>query len=383
MKNKAVLNTRGRAAVSSLVIGLVLFFTLSPLISLVLSFIFPPSEPKNVQVIEKSREVDIRWDNNNLESDIVGFRIEVNGQQFNLDVNVDNYIVSNLENDTKYNVKFFSVDNANRTSSPLTFDVTPSNRTNSFNLNPFNQFEMNQRTIFIITVLISILTFVLTQWILFFRLKAASLFTIGLYPAVSLIPFTLLATSLYFSINTPFNQVIFVLGVSIGVSILSYLIFLTTNILNISLRQQIPLEQAARASQFIISLLSSYIVFIYALSSNFGLGIKFIIITPFIFYFTYSGIWILKNISNKQVLLRTVVITLLMVVSMIIVLIWPLNIIYSILTAAVIYYILLNVALDYRTNLNLNYWIEYIVLIALVSVLLITTANWGINGTIV
>jgi hypothetical protein len=382
-KQKKTLTTRNRAIVSSIVIGISFFLLLSPVVSSVLSFIFPPVSPRNVVVIQKSREVDMAWDNRNVDIDVVGFKIEVEGQEFSTDSDSDSYIISNLENDKTYEINFYSVDNLGRNSSPITFSVTTSNRTNSYEFNAFSETEYNQRIVIFATIVIAVLTFVLTQWILFFKLKGRGFLTIGFYPSVSLAPFLLLASSLYFSINSSVNKSIYIALVAIGISILSYLIFLTTNILNISLRQSIPLEQAARASQFIISLISSYIIFIYSLSSNYGLGIKLAIIVPFIFYFTYAGIWILKNISNKQVLDRTIVITLVMVFAIVIILVWPINVIYSILAASVIYYILLNIALDYRTKLNLNYWIEYIVLIVLVSILLITTATWGINGSIV
>ena len=384
MKRDRRFSTRYRAIVSSVVIGLSLFFLLSPLVSTTISFILPPNSPKNVEVIEKNREVDVRWDNKNIDNDIVGFRIVVGDKENNVNADVDSYIVSDLDNDTPYEVKLYSLDNTNRTSSPVEFEVNlHSNKTNSFSLNSFNELEFNQRSLFWISVVLALITLVLTQWILFFRLKGKELLTLGLYPAISILPFTLLTSSLYFSINTPFYQTFFVFLASIGFVILSYIIFLTVNILNSSLKQQIPLEQAARAAKFIISLIASYVIFIFALSSNYGLAIKFLIVIPFIFYFTYSGIWILKTSSSKQIMQKTLVITLLMAISLMVILIWPLNIIYSILTASVIYYILLNVALDYRTKLNLNYWIEYIILIALVSFLLLTTAVWGINGTII
>lgn len=382
-KQKRILTTRNRAVVSSVVIGMAFFLLLSPVVSSLFSFILPPVAPRNVEVIQKSREVDMAWDNKNVDIDVTGFKISVEGQEFTMDANADSYIISNLENDRPYEISFYSVDNLGRTSSPITFSVIPSNRTNSYEFNTFNEVEYNQRTVILTTVAIAVLTLILTQWILFFRLKGRGLFTVGFYPSVSLAPFLLLASSLYFSINSSVNKSVYVIAVAIGISVLSYLIFLTTNILYISIKQTIPLEQAARASQFIISLISSYIIFIYALSSNYGLGVKLAIIVPFIFYFTYSGIWILKDISNRQVLDRTVVITLVMIFTIIVILVWPINVIYSILAASVIYYILLNVALDYRTKLNLNYWIEYIVLIILVSILLVTTAMWGINGSIV
>lgn len=384
MKKKRVFSTRSRAIISSVLIGLIFFMLLSPIITSIISILISPNSPRNVTVIEKSGEFEMRWDNESIDIDVVGFRLEVDGQTYNLDVNVDNFIVSNLENDREYIARFFTVDNTSRTSSPLEINITPSFlRTNSIFLNEFDPNEINQNTLFIITVLIFIMTFIFNLWVIFFRIRGRGLFTIGLYPSVAITPFVLLLVSLFFSINNISNKTLFILLGSIGLSILSYIIFLTSNILHSSLKQQIPLEQAARAAQFIISLISSYIIFIYSLSSNYGLPIKILIITPFIFYFTYSGIWILKNISSDQILTRTVAIVVVMILSLLVVIIWPLNIIYSILTASIIYYILLNVALDYRTKLNINYWVEYIILIILTSILLASTAVWGINGTII
>jgi hypothetical protein len=381
-KNR-IINTRTRAIFSSIVIGCFFFFLLSPLISSVISFIFPPNPPRNIEVIEKSGEVNITWDTETLDKDIDRVIISINDIEDSVSIGNNSYIAANLENNNEYNFKIFSVDSTGRRSTPIEFSAIPSTGTNSYQYNQFDQGVYAQNTIIFTTIILSTLVFILTQWILFFRVRTIAFLTIGMYPSIVISPFILFSSSIFFTINSEVNQFIFILIVSIGLTILSYISFLTVNILHNSLRQQLPLEQAARATQFILSLISSYVVFIFALGSSYSILIKFVVILPYITYFTYSGIWILKTVSAKQIFLRTSAIVLTMVIATVVILIWPLSIVYSILSLAVIYYILLNVALDYRTTLNLGYWLEYIILIVLITVLLFTTAVWGINGTII
>lgn len=378
-----IFGTRERAILSSLLLGSIFFIILSPVVSIITSFILPPNPPKNVKVLQKNGEIEIGWDNKSIDIDVIGFKIRVNDEVRDLTADKKSYLIPDLENESSYKISIVSVDNLNRESNPIEFTGVPSLQTSSLQFNLFDEISFNQSSLFGVAILMGALIFLLNNWILFFKLRNASLFTIGLYPTITLIPFTLLIGSIYFSINSEFNQLIFVSATSIGIVILSYILFLTTNILNLSQKLQIPLEQAARASQFIISLISTYTIFIFTLNSNFELFIKFLIILPFIFYFTYSGIWVLKINDRREVLLRSIAITLLMGVVIFIILIWPINTVYAILTSAIIYYILLNVALDYRTKLNLNYWLEYIILVFLIIILLFTSAVWGINGTII
>jgi len=377
-------STRQRAIFSSFLIGIVFFLALSPVSSYIYELILPPTSVKNVHVTQKSGEVALKWDFSP-EFDVVGYRILVNGEdEIILNQTVDNHIVSELENGKGYRISLEALDNSNRSSEPVLIDVSPSeDKTVSSIVNSYDYLERNQNTIMILSFVFTALIFFLTQWVLFFKLKGEGLFAIGLYPSVALLPYILLTSSIFFTINSPFNKTLFITGVSVGAVFLSYIILLTSNILNGSLKAHIPLEQAAKASQFIISLLSAYLVLIYAFGSGYSMSLKFAIVLPFIFYFTYSGIWILKSLDRRQVLIRSTAITLLMALAILIISIWPINIIYTILACSVIYYILLNIALEYRAKLNFNYWFEYVLLIALISVLLLTSASWGINGTIV
>ncbi len=214
-------------------------------------------------------------------------------------------------------------------------------------------------------------------------MRKTALITIGLYPSIAILPYLILTLSILLTIGSPINKFIFSAGLSVGYAILTYLLILTSNILNGSLQISLPLEQAAKATQFIFSLISSYLMMVFILGANLQISMRLLYIIPFIFYFSYSGIWFLKGISSKQIFVKAIGVTMTMGLAIVVLSIWPIQSAYSILSAAVIYYILLNVALENRPKLGKNIWIEYIFLATLIVLLLFTNSVWGINGAIV
>src|SRR5207244_4360607 len=93
--------------------------------------------------------------------------------------------------------------------------------------------------------------------------------------------------SIIFTINNQTNKFIFTSATTIVLAVVSYLLILTSNIINGSLYMQLPLEQAGKASQFIFGLISTYVMLIYLFSTGFELWVKLLVILPGIFYFTY------------------------------------------------------------------------------------------------
>jgi hypothetical protein len=379
----AKLNTRSRAVVSSIVVGILLFIIISPTTKFIIEVVAPPSEVKNILVTQKDREIALAWEPNS-EYDLSKYNIYLNGEIY-AENNVDNLqsIVINLDNNVSYKVGIAAKDSAGSLSSISEFSVTPSESISSFQVNKFNASENYYNLIFITSLVVSVLMFVLNIWVLFFKLKGQALLSIAAFPSAIIFPYLLLVCSFIISINQPSNKFIFSVSAAVGAMVLTYLLTLTSNILNGSIKSQIPLEQAAKATQFIFSLISAYLVFIYVFGLNTGITLRLLFILPFIFYYTYSGVWMLKNLRIKEVITKSILVTLTMALSIIIISIWPVNTIYAILTCAIVYYILLNIGLENRVRLSFNYWVEYLILIGLVFILLTTTAVWGINGTLI
>lgn len=375
-------STRKRAVSTALILAVLLFILISPISSIVFEAIFPPQNVKNIKVIEKSNEVTISWDKNK-EADITGYIVKVNGDEINVDNSVDKYTFQELQKNSNYNISVSSVDRNKMVSSPITFVVKLSETTESFQVNEYISYYEVSRFIFGTSFAVSIALFVFTLWVLFFKVKRTAIFTIAAFPSLAVIPYLIVSLSILISINSNFNKTIFAGAVAIGFSIIVYLLVLTANILNGSLYMQLPLEQAGKAAQFIFSLISSYLILIYVFASNQSILLRIILSSMFILYFSYSSIWMNKNVSLKQVTIRSFSIFLVMILTIVLLSIWPIESAYAILAASVVYYILLNIALEIRSKLGRAVWIEYGVLLSLVLILLLTNGDWGINGTLI
>ncbi len=388
------LSTRNRAIVTAVLTGFLLFMLISPVIKFLNEFISPPDVVKNIKVIQKNGEVDLSWSRNS-EFDLEGYYVYVNDQKHN-DENLDNLVVENLpiyglENGVEYRIKVQAYDFINifgsqstQASLAVEFKVTPNEeKSTSFVVNPEDENIGSIRNIFITTFIVCLILFLLNIWVLFFKLNVKTLFTIGAFPSAVVVPYLVLTLSILATVSNQMNRLIFSFGVSAAFIIITYLLVLTTNIINGSFFMQLPLEQAAKASQFIFGLISTYLMFVYIFSGNFNIFTRMIIILPFIFYFTLSCTSVLKNISQDDANSRSILITLVMSVAVFIMSIWPIESIYAILGLAVVYYVLLNITLEIRKQVGRGLWVEYSVLFFLILFLLFVNGFFGIKGAII
>lgn len=382
MKFLKNLDTRQRAMVVAVTLPIILFFCISPLSTWSYQALSSPVAPKNIKVVQKSNELDLLWDKNK-EFDLKGYRIQLDraGNKVNEYFTKEtSYLITGLENGVEYRVKLYSEDDSSNKSSGVEFNAIPNIEKNSFSANIDPNVDNFNNFIVINLVLGSVLLLIGTLWALFFKIKKITFFTIGMFPSLSAVPFLGLSLSLLLSVNATVNKFIFSTGVCLAYGIGIYLLLLTVNILNTSVYVKIPLEQAAKASQFIFSLITSYLTLIFVYGSELDFILKLIFISSVIFYFSYSCIWFLREISLQQVLFRSLNILFLMSLAVVIFSVWPVNYVYAMLSTAVIFYILLSMSLEMRTNLTKYVWLEYSVLILLITVLLVSNSVWGING---
>lgn len=228
-------------------------------------------------------------------------------------------------------------------------------------------------------LIISIVLALGTSWVLFFKSKQKSIFVLSLFPAIAILPYVLLADSVIKSIFSNLGQ----LSVSIIAAaiywLVTYLLILTANVLNGALLFNIPLGQAGKAAQFIFSLISSYFLIAFLFGGAFSIEVRLLIISLFVFYFSYACIYVLQ-LPMKEIWMSSLVITLVMGVITVLLSVWPIASVYATLVAVVFFYIMLNVALEVREKIGNAIWVEYAVLLVLVAVILFTNGNWGING---
>jgi hypothetical protein len=377
------MSTRQRAIFGALFLGLVTFLLISGSFQFLLSLLLPPSSPTNVRVEERYGEIALSWDSVK-EFDVENYKIYVDNSEYaKLRNDVNAYLITDLDLNQKNNIHLVATDSTGRDSSRISYVTSGNGSQISEFLNPFNAQSVRLRDNVLYAFGLALIVLLINTWVLFFNHNKKSFTVTGIYPSITLFPFFILGFTLYDSISNNVARLILVLAMSAAFGVLSYVILLTNNILHGSIKSQLPLEQAAKAVQFIFSLISTYLIMIFVLGADIDIVRRLAFILPFIFYYTYSSVWFLRHLRKKDVVNKSVLITLLVGLSIVVVAVWPIDSVYSILFSAVVYYILLNVALENRKKIPYGYWVEYLVLISLSIFILFTTAFWGINGSII
>ncbi len=379
----ARMSTRQRAIFGALFLGVITFMVISGFFQFVISFLLPPSSPTNVRVEERYGEVSFTWDKVQ-EFDVENYRIYVDNSEYvKLRNDVGNYLITELDLNQKNNIELVATDSTGRDSSRISYTTSGNGSQISEFLNPFDAQAVSLRDNVIYSLVLSVIILMINSWVLFFNHSSKSFSVTGVYPSIALFPFFILGFTLFDSINNQVARLVLVLAMSAVFAVLGYITLLTNNILHGSIKMQLPLEQAAKAVQFIFSLLSTYLIMIFVLGADIDIFRRLVFILPFIFYYSYSSIWFLRHLRKKDVFNKSILLTLLVGLSIVVVAVWPIDSVYSILFSAVVYYILLNVALENRKKIPYGYWVEYLVLISLAIFILFTTAFWGINGSII
>jgi len=378
------MSTRNRAVVSVFVLGMVMFFFSSPISKWAYELVTVPSTIKNINVVQKNFEVEVSWDRAG-EHDVSYYELCLDGRnKVSLEVEVTNYLFTELENGHKYKIEINAVDHSDKKSDVILFYVTPSEGwIESFTENIDGSDDSIFSFIAYNSAIVFVIIFLFNLWILFFKVKGMRIVTVVLFPSVAIVPFLFLGFATLFLINTDVYKIIFSGVISVISMILVYLMILTSNILNAAVQSQLPLEQAGKAAQFIFSLISTYLLLIVVYGTNFNILVRLLLVVPFVFYFSYSCIWMLRGVGKQQVLLRALSITMVIILTVVVLSVWPISSIYAMLSGAVIYYVILSIALELRSNLSRRIWIEYIVLFGLIFFLLTTNSNWGLNGTLI
>lgn len=374
-------SVRNRLIAVSFSVAFLFFIFTTPIFSWVSSLVTPPSGLSNLNVIVTATTVNLSWDPV-AEIDVADIVISFNENVYELG-----------SSETK-----FSVDNQKSFTENITIQVRDRfgfNNTQEIDLSEQKDQDIVQvtfneddsagrinRTVLSRSIIIGILIMLGTFAVLGFDFPSRKSKIISLYPTFVIVPYVFLSYSFLIGESLEFSKFLLSAIFSVLLLLITYFVTLTTNILNTSLEVKIPLEQAARASQFIFSLISSYLILILFFGVSFNFFEKIVLIIPPIFYLTFSAILMLENIKFQQAVVRSLSITFALIYGIFVLSIWPISYAYAILTIAIFFYILLSVALEIRPKVNKYVWLEYGVLIALVTMLLFINSSWGINGTL-
>lgn len=232
---------------------------------------------------------------------------------------------------------------------------------------------------FLTASLLAAVLSLLSMWVIFFKSKQGSLFAVSLFPGLAAVPLLLGSEALLQQIRTEFGQIALLIILGAGVWLVSYLIILTTNVVNGLILFGIPLGMAGKASQFIFTLIATYLLLVQFFSSELPTEIRAVVLMIYTFAASYSACWQILG-KRREVSMTAGAMSGVVGLAVLVISIWPLDPIWSALFVIVVYYMLLNIALETRQKLTNMIWVEYSLLISLVCLIIFTAANWGING---
>lgn len=235
---------------------------------------------------------------------------------------------------------------------------------------------------FLNPLLLAILAYIGTAWVIYFKVKGERLFTVLIFPAVSIFAFSTFVELLMPSVASGFGQLSLTLTSAAVIWAFIYVVLLTVNILNAAYLQDIPLGQAARAALFVLSLIISYLVTFLTFSNQLYLPVKVAIFFLTAMGLTYIGLWSIK-INLYQKLVASFAIGLIYSLGGLVLTLWPISAPYSSLVVTLVFYTALGIALEVRDIISDWIWVEYISLFVLIMLLLGLVAEWGINGTLI
>ena len=235
--------------------------------------------------------------------------------------------------------------------------------------------------IFVFPITLALMMALAFLWVLNFSIKGERLITIVGFASFNVFILAIFFESIIFS-QSILGQITTMVVSLVFVFILSYLIILTMNILNVSYHSDIPLGQAGRAASYLFSLLVLYVAFFVLFSNSILIFVRFLLVFTTILYFSYSLLWTLK-IDFEIRFLSAFAIALAVTGFALVVNIWPVSSALLSFILAVILYVCLGVALEMKEKVSRYVWIEYGTLFIIIVFLLLLSTSWGINGHLI
>ena len=232
-------------------------------------------------------------------------------------------------------------------------------------------------------VILGIFIYVGTYWALFFKIKRERFLTILLFPTLAVMAGSFFSELiLVYVFPSGLEAITLKIVTTILVLVFSYISILTVNILNAHYLNNIPLGQAAKASYFVLSLLTTFILYFILLSNDLPIIYKSLAVFGFTMLIVYMCLWSIEY-NRQQRIIVAFAIGLLVMLGQIILSAWPINSTYLALILNFIFYFTLNMAMEMREKLSKWIWVEYALIYTFILVILILLGEWGINGSII
>lgn len=226
---------------------------------------------------------------------------------------------------------------------------------------------------FIMVLVLSILTYILTSWSLSEDIKGVEWFILFVLPVL----FTASVSLFYFLLP---GRWIIRLSIIVIFAIGSYAILLVENIYNVAAERSIQLVRAAHSIGLLVSLVVIFLFanIIYSLRFPFWLNMLFFI--PLSFVLSLQSLWSIKleTVLSKNLLIYAGVISLGMGELAVVLSFWPIaNAPYSLLFTASYYSLIGVVQLHFLDRLFKDAVREYVWVLVFTLVLIFLITRWG------
>lgn len=231
-------------------------------------------------------------------------------------------------------------------------------------------------------LVLGLIAYLVTFWALFFKISGERFITVLMFPAIGVFAISLFAELAILAVFSELGQLSLLIISAVFFWFFTYVMLLTVNILNAAHMQDIPLGQAARAAQFVLTLIISYFMFFLFFSNDIFLLFRLLGIHIIGSLVVYISLWSI-DLYVYQRLTVSLAIGLLLVFAAAILSIWPVAAPYLALVLSLVLYICLGIALEIRDIISRWIWIEYLSLFGLIILMLVLVAEWGINGTFI
>lgn len=235
---------------------------------------------------------------------------------------------------------------------------------------------------FLFPTIVAIIGAGLTIWAVEFKLKSEAIFTVPVYVGISSFLFISFLQLVITSEQTQFQQISSGIVLSIVVYIVTYVLSSEINILNLATRRKIPLSQAAKAAHYVLTMLFSYLAFAQIVTISIPLLLKIMIIFIVVFSYSFIALWTIELEYNQRVF-SALGIGLMSSFAYIVLALWPIDSFYFALFMTLVFYMNLGMALEIREIISQWIWYEYLLIFLTIIIILLATASWGINGTII
>ncbi|MFW5702715.1 MAG: hypothetical protein ACOCXP_01990 [Candidatus Dojkabacteria bacterium] len=233
----------------------------------------------------------------------------------------------------------------------------------------------------VVPLLMATIQMLIVAWVVHFQLKGENLFAVTVFPGLSLGILVGFLTRLVGTFTGELDRYLSLILLSLILAAVIYVLNANMNILNLATKKPIPLAQAAKAAHYISTMIFSYFGFVLIVSSNLPFLTKPLLASLMVFAYSYIALWTISQ-EYRSRLISSMSISILLGFAYLVLSLWPLSSFYMALFLVLMFYMSLGVALEIREMISNLVWYEYAAIFLVMILVLLSTASWGVNGTI-